>query len=478
MMNQTSAEEFSIRKIFPMLSALILTMLLVMLDTTVMNNALPKLEKAFHTNLTTIQWTVTGYTLALSAVIPLAGWFSDRFSPKRVLSICAVAFVIGSLLCSIAITPAELITFRVIQGLGGGMIAPICIAQSFTIAPPDKRGRVMSILGLPMLIAPILGPILSGWLLEYASWHWIFWINIPIGMIALFLVLKFIPVSHSKGVFKLDVLGAILAPISFVALAYAVHNIGTYGWTNQHTIFPLGIGTVLLILFIITEVNQKHPLIELRCFTSLEFSKGMILTALNWMTLFGTQLLVPVFLQQVKGLSAFEAGLQMIPQAIMSYIGMTIGGRLFDKFGAKPVIFSGMAIYTVALFGLSHIHADINIYLMTGCIGLMGLGGGLTTMQLGTHVMKSAPGKLISRVSTLTTSAQQIFSSFAVTILTGVLSSNISHHMHHIDHNVSNEMLQAKSAGFDDTFFFAMILMIIGVVISLFLDKKKEDNPN
>ncbi|MCM3022722.1 MDR family MFS transporter [Heyndrickxia ginsengihumi] len=471
----SNSEEFSIRNILPILFALVVTMLLVMLDSTVMNIALPSLEKTLHTDLKTIQWAITGYTLALSAVIPLAGWFSDRFKAKWVLTVCIIAFTISSILCSIAATAAQLITFRVIQGLSGGMIAPICMAVSFTVAPPDKRGSIMGILGLPMLVSPILGPILSGYFLQYFNWHWIFRINLPIGIIALCLVLKFIPISKSNRIFKLDVLGAILAPLSFTTLVYSVHNTSTYGWTNSHTILPLVIGIFLLILFIFIELNQQEPLIELRCFSSLEFSKGMILTCLNWMTLFGSTLLVPVFLQQVRGLSTLEAGLQIIPQAVMSFIGMLIGGKLFDKYGVKPVVFTGMALFSIALFCLSNIQPNTNAYLMTGVITLMGLGQGLTTMQLGTHVLKSAPAKLISRVTTLTNSSQQVFSSFAVAILSGVLSSNISHHLHLLHHSGSREVIKATTSGFHDTFSFAMILMLCGVILSLFLQTKKAE---
>lgn len=274
-------KEFSVKAILPTLIALIVGMLLVMLDTTIMNVAIPKLEKAFDTNLKMIQWSITGYTLALSVVIPLAGWFSDRLSAKRVFLVAIALFTTSSVLCSIAQNPAQLIIFRIVQGLGGGFVGPIGIAFSFKIAPPEKRGSIMGLLGLPMLIAPVLGPVLSGWLLEYASWHWIFLINVPIGIAALILGVKYLPGADRGRKFKLDVWGVILSPLAFSSLIFGVHRGGTEGWSDPYTLVCLITGLVLLTAFIIIELRQKEPLLELRSFRSPDFTRGMILMWIN-----------------------------------------------------------------------------------------------------------------------------------------------------------------------------------------------------
>lgn len=234
------------------------------------------------------------------------------------------------------------------------------------------------------------------------------------------------------------------------------------------------IGAVLFIVFVIVELTQKEPLIELSCFQSIEFSKGMLLTCLNWLTIFGSMLLIPIFLQQVRGLTSFEAGLQTIPQAIMSFIGMVVGGKLFDRYGARPVVFSGMVIYSVGMFLMSGMHVDTNSYLMIGCFMILGLGQGLTTMQIGTHVLKSAPEHLISRVTSLTNSGQQVFGSFAIAIMSGVLSSRIAYHMHHVNVQHAHAALQATAFGFDNTFFFAFCLTLVSLLLSLTLRTKKK----
>lgn len=327
----------------------------------------------------------------------------------------------------------------------------------------------MGILGLPMLVAPFLGPVLSGWLLEYTSWHWIFLINVPIGIIALIIGIKCLPASNKGNRTKLDLWGMLLSPLSFSGLVYAVHRGGTDGWGDMYTVITLITSLVLLALFIIVELRQEKPLLELRSFRSLEFTKGVILTWTHQIALFGSILLIPLFLQQVRGYSSFESGLLIIPQAIFSFIGMQIGGKMFDKYGARPVVFAGLSLLAASLYLLSGMQSDTSIYWMMSYFAMMGLGQGLTMMQLGTHVMKSAPKNLISRVTPLTASTQQIVGSFAVTIMSGLLSSNIANHMSHVQKDTAGEVIQAMISGFHDTFLFSCTLAFCGVIISLFL---------
>lgn len=223
--------------------------------------------------------------------------------------------------------------------------------------------------------------------MEYASWHWIFLINVPIGIIAMIVGVKFLPVIEKGNKAKLDIWGVILSPLAFSSLVFGVHRGGVDGWGDRITIISLAFSFIALALFIFVELRQKEPLLELRSFRSLEFSKGMILTWINQFALFGSILLIPIFLQQVRGFSSFESGLLVIPQALISFAGMIIGGKLFDKFGARPVVFSGLVLLSTGLFLLSRLQNDTSVYVMISYFAIMGLGKGLTTMQLGTHVL-------------------------------------------------------------------------------------------
>ncbi|WNS45477.1 DHA2 family efflux MFS transporter permease subunit [Paenibacillus sp. MMS20-IR301] len=470
--NSAAVEQpFSLKAILPPLMAIIVGMIMVILDSTAVNVAVPNLVKYFATDLKTVQWAITGYTLALAAVIPLAGYMTDRFGSKQVFITTIAMFVLGSVLCSIAQTSTQLVIFRVIQGLGGGMVAPIGMAMVFRLAPPERRGSIMGMLGIPMLLAPALGPILSGWLVEYVSWHWIFLINLPIGIVGIILGIKYLPVTEKKGKAHLDLFGIILAPLAFSMLAYGVNQGGGESWSSTGAIVGLSVGGVALVLFVIAELMQKHPLLELRVFRSSDFTRGIILSWVTQAALFGSMLFVPLYLQQIRNYTPLETGLILLPQALASGIGMPLGGRLFDKIGARPLVFVGLSIISTALFLLSGVTVDTSLPVIMGSLVMMGLGMGLSMMPVNTHVLNSAPREWVGRVTPLTAAAQQVVVSFAVAGMTGYLTSQIAEHMGKMA--ADGNPLVAAVQGFNDVFFLSACIAVGGVVLSLILRKPK-----
>lgn len=465
--------EVTIRQLIAPLMAVIVGMFMVILDSTVVNVALPKLVQDFNTTVSTIQWTVTGYTLALSAVIPLAGWMTDRFGAKQIFLVTIALFTLGSVLCSLATSPEQLILYRVIQGLGGGMVAPIGMAMVFRLAPPEKMGSIMGMLGVPMLLAPALGPVLSGYLVEYVSWHWIFLINLPVGILAMIVGIKFLPKVERKTVPALDILGIILAPIAFSMLAYGVSE-GGKSWTSTETLIGLIVGGAALLIFIFVELRQKQPLLELRVFGSSDFTRGIIIAWISQIALFGAIMIMPLYLQQVRGYSPLESGLTVLPQALASGLFMPIGGRLFDKIGARPLVITGLSIITAALLLLSNIAVDTASWYIITALTMMGAGMGLSMMAINTHVLQSAPRKLVSRVTPLTTAAQQVMVSFAVAGLTGYLTSRITDHVAEL-----KDPVKGAVAAYGDTFMVAGCIAVVGALIGIILrrPKRQEDAP-
>lgn len=465
--NAAGENEFSLKRLIGPLMAVILGMMMVILDSTVVNVALPRLVEDFQSSVSAMQWTITGYTLALSAVIPLAGWMTDRFGAKRIFLLTIVLFTLGSALCSLAASPAQLIIYRIIQGIGGGMVAPIGMAIVFRLAPRDKIGSIMGMLGIPMLLAPALGPVLSGWLVEYATWHWIFLINVPLGALAILVGWRYLPAFETKTVPSLDILGILLAPVAFSMLAYGVSE-GGKSWTSASTITGLAVGGAALLIFIIVELRQREPLLELRVFRSSDFTRGIVIAWLMQIALFGVMVLVPLFYQTVKGYGPLKTGLVMLPQALASGLTMPIGGRLFDKVGARPLAVTGISIITFCMFMLSRMTPDTGLaYIMT-FLGLMGAGMGLSMMSVNTHVLQSAPKHLVSRVTPLTTAAQQVMVSFAVAGLTGYLTSQITVHMQE-----GGNPLQAASDAYGDTFLVAAGIAALGALLALILRRPK-----
>jgi EmrB/QacA subfamily drug resistance transporter len=458
-------QPFSIKSVLGPISAVVLGAIMVFLDTAAINVAMPSLIEYFNTSLSVMQWAITAYTLALAAVIPLAGWMMDRYGAKQIFLLSILLFTIGSVLCSLAQTPEQLIIYRVIQGIGGGMIAPIGIAITYKLAPPSKQGSIMALLGIPMMLAPAFGPTLSGFLIQYASWHWIFLVNIPVGIIALFVGIKYLPKVDRKAVPGLDVVGMLLAPITFATIAYAFSE-GGKDWGSTQSIASLIVGGVLLILFIFVELRHKQPLLELRVFGSSDFTRGVITSWLAMIAVFGTFLLVPMYLQMVKGFNPLESGQMVIPQVVMSGIMMPIGGRLFDKIGVRLVAFIGLALASAGLFLLSHLSVNTSTGYMILALMLTGAGMGFSMMPINTHILKAVPRRLVSRVTSLTSATQEIMVSFTVAGLTGFLTSRITHH---VSAAISKET--AMISAFEDTFFLAACFAVVGAVVALILRK-------
>ncbi|ACT01435.1 MDR family MFS transporter [Paenibacillus sp. JDR-2] len=460
------ASTFTIRSIIAPLIAVIVGLFMVILDGTAMNVALSGFMKEFGKDLSVVQWTTTGYALAQAAVIPLAGWLSDRFGAKRIFLVSVGMFTFGSLLCAFAGNIEMLILFRIIQGLGGGMVMPIAFAIIYKLSPPEKVGSVMGMLGIPVLIAPALGPVVAGALIDYATWHWIFLINIPLGIIGIIAGMRTLPNIERQEVKSLDVPGIIFGPLAFAALSYGVSEGGT-SWTSAQTLTGLIVGAASLIIFVFVELRSKQPLLELRVFRSRDFSKGIIVQWFTQIALMGTFFLIPMLLIQVQGHTATESGLIMLPQAIASAVFMPIGGRLFDRIGARPLLVTGLSIVGVASFLLSNISADDGLSLILITSGLFGVGMGLSMMPMNTYLIQASPPSLVGRVTSLTSAAQQVMTSFAIAGLSTYLTTKIK------DATVPGKApeIDALYHSYGETFLVVVGIAIAGVLLGLFLRK-------
>ncbi|MCA1295299.1 multidrug efflux MFS transporter [Paenibacillus sp. alder61] len=463
---QSQSKDFSIKQLFAPLMAVIIGTFMVILDSTAVNVAVPTLVHYFDTSLQVIQWSVTAYTLALSAVIPLAGWMSDKFQPKRVFLMSIGLFTLGSILCSLARTPEQLILFRVIQGLGGGMVSPIGTAMVYRLAPPDKRGAVIGMFGIPMLLAPALGPVLSGWLVEYVNWQWIFLINLPIGIMGILIGAKHLPSFPGNTASSLDIRGMVLGPLAFAMITFGVSE-GGVSWTSPRTLTGLAVGGAALLLFIANCLRHPQPLMELRVFKTADFTRGIINLWIMQTALFGTVLLFPLLLQQIKFYSPFQTGLIMLPQAIGAMIFMPMAGKLFDKVGARPPLIVGMTLISAALFAMSFLKMDTPLVMILLALFFLGSGMGLSMMSLNTHVLNATPPALVSRVTPLTSATQQVVSSFAIAGFTGVLSSRLT--ANQAQSSDAAGLLQGSMAAYGETFLLAACIALVGLALSFFL---------
>lgn len=456
----------SMQAIIAPMVAIILGCFMVFLDGTAMNVALSGFMEEFGKSISVVTWVTTGYALAQAAVIPLAGWLSDRFGAKRVFLISIGLFTISSLFCAFANSIEMLIVFRILQGLGGGMITPISMAIIFRLSPPEKLGAVMGILGIPIILAPALGPVISGILIVNASWHWIFLINIPVGIIALLTGGRKLPKIESQSTAYFDILGMIFGPLAFAALSYGVSE-GSADWTSAHTLTGLTVGTVSLILFIAIELTRKQPLLELQVFRSMDFTKGILVQWIAQIAMFGSSFMVPMLLISVKSYSAMEAGFIMLPQTVFSGIFMTISGRLFDKTGARPLLFVGLGVVSWAAFLLSGLSPNDGILKIMLALALFGTGMGLSMMPLNTYLLKAAPPQLVGRVTSLTSAMQQVMTSLAIAGLSTILTTHLANKAA----GNSSPSVEIYFDAFGETYLVVVGLGIIGALLALLLRK-------
>jgi EmrB/QacA subfamily drug resistance transporter len=475
-----AAQPFNIRAIMVPLVAIIMGTFMVILDTTAVNVSLPTLVVDFKSSIQSLQWILTGYTLAQAAVIPLAGWLSDRFGAKRVFLTAVALFTLGSVLCSTSQSTEMLIFFRLLQGLGGGFVMPVGMAYTYRLSPPDKRGMVMGMLGVPMLFAPALGPTLAGWLVQYATWRWIFLINLPVGIVALLVGSRRLPNIPRQAVPALDLPGIILGPLAFAALSYGV-NEGSTSWTSVNTIGGLMLGVVALLAFIAVELRVAQPLLELRVFRSIDFTLAIVTQWIGTIALFGGIFLVPLFLQQVRGYGAFDTGLTLMAQAIAAAVFMPIGGRLFDRFGARPLTVAGLGAVAVATFLLAHLSTATSGWDLVLPLAMRGMGMSLMMMPLNTHLLNAAPRALVGRVTSLTNALQNVVNSLAIASLSTVLASTISanvraakaslaaQHVHVAAGSRQLAFTNAAVQAFNTTLLLIMGVAIVGALIGVTL---------
>lgn len=496
-----SESDFRLRNILVPLISIIAGVFMVVLDSTAMNVALPVLVKDFHTQLPTLQWTVTGYMLAQAAVIPLAGWLTDRFGAKPIFLISSVLFTVGSVLCATPHSSSWLIAFRVLQGLGGGSVLPVAMAYVYRLSPPSKAGMVMGMMGIPILFAPAIGPVVAGWLVQYHSWRWIFLLNLPIGILSLAFGLKSLPKIARNAVAELDLLGMILGPIAFAALSFGVSE-GAASWTSAKTLTGIIVGGIALIAFIIVELRSRTPLLELRVFRSLDFSLGILVQWVSQFALFGALFLVPQFLQQARGFGAFDTGLILLPQALAAGLIMPLSGFLFDRIGVRWLVVVGLALVSGSVYQLSHVDVTTSGRDLIIPLLMSGAGMGMMMMPLNTHLMNKAPRKLVSRVTSLTNAMQQVVNSLSVAALVTILTSRVTSRMADVKahslaggssaatqgatgHALSPEqvhamavmkqaMLGAAVKAFDDTFGVMVFIAIAGAILGLLLRRGKK----
>src|SRR3954463_3007167 len=468
----------------------VLGAIMSILDVTVVNVAINTLARELETTLPTIQWVATGYTLALAPVIPLTGWAADRFGTKRLYLMSISLFVGGSVLSGLAWSASSLIFFRVLQGFGGGMLMPLGMTILTRAAGPQRVGRVMAVIGVPMLLGPIFGPILGGWLVDDFSWRWIFFINVPIAAAALLLATRVLARDVPQPGHRLDWLGfAFLSP-GLAALIYGLAESGSSGGFGQvKVLLPMIAGAIAIAFFVRHALRSPdEALIDLRLFKNRTFAVSSLTLTLVIISVFGGMLLLPLYLQAVRGESAMDTGLLLAPQGLGAMIAMPIAGRLTDRTGVGRIVPVGLVLVAISFLGLTQLASDTSYWTFGVLLFVMGLGMGATMMPTFSGAMQTLRRAAIARASTTLNINQQVSASIGTAVLSVLLANALADRLP----GNGGGGIGAAAAGppgwraritgpmaeaFASTFWGALALVVIALIVSSVLLPKNKPEP-
>jgi EmrB/QacA subfamily drug resistance transporter len=479
---------------------------MVMLDTTIVNIALPRITAVFGATVDQSQLVLTGYMLALAVVMPASGYLTDTFGAKRVYLFTITLFTLGSAMCGVAWDINSLVVFRVLQGLGGGMLMPLGMTILYKVVPPQQRGTVMGVFGIPLMLAPVLGPTLGGYLVEYVDWRTIFTLNIPVGILGFFLTVAMLRETDIVEGGSFDLPGFLLSAVGFGSLLLGLSRGASDGWAALHIVIYLYVGTSCLLLWIIVELHSANPMVDLSVLRNFTYALSTVISFITSVAMFSSMFLLPLFLQNLRGLGAMESGLLTFPQALGSLVTAPISGKLFDKIGPRPLILSGVLMVSYITWRLSFINlatgdAELRILLV-----VRGAGMGMMMMPAMTAGMNTVAPPLVARASSLTNVLRQLFGSFGTAAFATILQNRQSFHQSMLSQSLVADspvvrgaiasmqqylMQQGASAtqvkavmgsslsqyvalgasvrAFDDAFLLSALVMIVAVIPGLFL---------
>ena len=404
----------------------VLGMFMAVLDNTIVNVALPRMQQAFDTDWQSVVWVASAYFLSSAAVIPVTGYLGDRLGSKRVW-IASLAFFTGSsALCALAPTIGWLITFRVVQGIGAGALFPLALAIAYREFLPTERGPAAAVVGVPLLLAPTFGPTIGGFLTTTFDWQAIFLVNVPIGVVALALATLVLRAdapeiaAHSRG---FDLLGLLLAMFGTLAVVYAIDRAGTRAWTDSTVVGLLISGTLLLVGFAVYELRSQDPVMDLRLFSIPSFITSNVVSWVIGAVGFGSLFLIPLYFENVLGRSPLDTGITLIPMGLAAAVAVGVTGRLYNRVGPRLLTMVGVGMLAVGSIGFTLAGPQTDPWSLTPWLILRGAGFGMAGVPIQNLALSVVSNVAMSRASSLFNVTRQIFAAAGVAGLSSYLTN-------------------------------------------------------
>lgn len=462
---------------WPIMIAIFFGTFVSVLSTTTINIAVPLLMDHFHTELSTMQWMVTGFMLATGVTAPLTGYLGGRFSYKRLYLAALIGFTVFSFLCAVAWGSTSLIMFRMLQGACSGLIMSCTMTIIFQVIPKERRAFAISLWSLSAMFAPAIGPTFSGWLLQNASWHWLFLINVPVGIISIILTKTLIPYYRMNVPKSLDVPGVITVVLGSLSLLIAFSEGNSWGWDAWQTLLLIGLGVVLIGLFIWRELTTEVPLLNLRVFRNKRFTVMLSIYSIVTVAMYTGTYLTPLFLQTVQGASPLKTGLILLPSSILLALLSPVAGKLYPKLGPVKLITFGIVFISLGLFLMSWLSIDVSHNFILWAMVLRNLGLGFASVPSSTASMEEIPAEWSGHATSINNWIRNVLSSFAIAIFTSLLSSrSIVHSTELIKSGVSDTnsiRLLSFTMGVNDVFVLGAAVVLLGLPLMLLLRRKR-----
>lgn len=434
------------------------------LNQTLLNVAFSDLMVVFDVNTATIQWLATGFMLVNGVLVPITAYLMQRFSTRQLFISSLLFLLIGSIVAACANSFGVLLTGRMIQAVGAGIIIPLMMTVIVYLYPAEKRGSIMGNIGFAIIFAPAIAPTLAGFILEYLSWRWLFIIMIPFVAAIIILATKYLVNVAETSKVKLDIVSVIYSTVGFGFVLFGFSSAGSRGWDDLIVITSIVGGLVVTILFCLRQIKATEPLLNLNVFKFKVFSMTTVVNITITILMYADLILLPIYLQDGRGFTALEAGLLLLPGAIINAMLSPVTGKLFDKFGAKPLFILGTGLIAISMFAVSDLSSETTtIYILVRTI-LLRIGLAFITMPLNTAALNALPRELASHGSSINNTIRQLAGAIGTAIIMTVYSIQLL--------NVSLESKQSYINAASSTYFYMFVLSIIAFIITWFTPKK------
>ncbi len=437
------------------------------LNSTFMNVALPDIMKELNISLSTVQWLSTGYMLATGIIVPFSAFFIDKLKTKNLFFIAMGLFTIGTIIGALANNFTMLLTARLIQGVSGGIMTALMQTVFMIIFPKEKRGFAMGIVGIVIAFAPAIGPTLSGWIINHYPWRYLFYVTMPFGIIDLILgafLLK--NVTGGKEV-SIDILSLISSTVGFGALLYGFSNAGNASWLDSSVYVPIILGIAFIALFVLRQLKMKEPMLSLSVFKSRVFTFATIIVMITYASLISSELIIPMYLENIKGFSAFDSGLILMPGAIVMGIMNPITGTLFDKYGARVLALTGLTILTIGTLGFGILTPNTSGTYVIVVYAIRMLGISMITMPLTTSGLNTLEREFYSHGNAAISTLRQVAGSIGTSMIVTLMSKASAN-------SGLTDPIKANVHGMNVSFLSIAGLTLAGLIITFFVVEKKQ----